>query len=162
MFTFEKCGSCVSGSRQFKTTLFKGQLTIQWQLREKSSLLGSVFLNLRFWRCREGERFPGGSDGEDSARSAGEPGSVPGRGRSPEGGKADPSSVLAGRTLGTVGPGGPRSRGRKELDTTQRLTHTHTEEKAGERQFGKENKCRGLFPNLNLTFSNLVFVYFFN
>ena len=83
VFTFEKYGSCVSGSRQFKTTLFKGQLTIKWKLREKSSFCGSVFLNFRFWHCREVKGFPGGSDGKDSACNAGDPGSVPGLGRSP-------------------------------------------------------------------------------
>ena len=90
VFTFEKYGSCVSGSRQFKTTLFKGQLTIKWKLREKSSFCGSVFLNFRFWHCREVKGFPGGSDGKDSACNAGDPGSIPGLGRSPGEGNGNP------------------------------------------------------------------------
>ena len=33
--------------------------------------------------------FPGGSDGKESACSAGDPGSIPGSGRSPEGGNGN-------------------------------------------------------------------------
>jgi len=39
--------------------------------------------------------FPGGSDGKESACGAGDPGSVPGSGRSPEKEMATPSSILA-------------------------------------------------------------------
>ena len=38
--------------------------------------------------------FPGGSDGKESACSVGDPGSVPGSGRSPEKEMATPSSIL--------------------------------------------------------------------
>ena len=39
--------------------------------------------------------FPGGSDGKESACNAGDPGSTPGLGRSPEKGMATHSSILA-------------------------------------------------------------------
>ena len=41
--------------------------------------------------------FPGDSDGKESACSAGDQGSVPGLGRSPGGGNATCSSILAGK-----------------------------------------------------------------
>ena len=42
--------------------------------------------------------FPGGSDGQESAYNAGDPGSIPGSGRSLEKGMATPSNILAWRT----------------------------------------------------------------
>ena len=50
--------------------------------------------------------FPGGSDGKESACNAGDQGSIPGLGRSPEGGHANPSSILAWRIPWTEEPGG--------------------------------------------------------
>ena len=41
--------------------------------------------------------FPGGSDGKESACNAGDLGSIPGSGRSPEEGMATHSSILAWR-----------------------------------------------------------------
>ena len=41
--------------------------------------------------------FPGGSDGKESAHVAGDLGSIPGLGRSPEEGMATHSSILAWR-----------------------------------------------------------------
>ena len=41
--------------------------------------------------------FPGGSDGKESACNAGDPGLIPGWGRSPEKGMATYSSILAWR-----------------------------------------------------------------
>ena len=55
--------------------------------------------------------FPGGSDGKDSAHNAGDPGSTPGSGRSPEKGMATHSSILAWRIPGTEEPGRLRSTG---------------------------------------------------
>ena len=53
--------------------------------------------------------FPGGSDGKDSARNAGDPGSIPGSGRSPGEGNGYPLQYSC-------------LENRKELDTTERLT----------------------------------------
>ena len=50
--------------------------------------------------------FPGGSDGKESACKAGDPGSIPGSGRSPEEGMATHSSILAWRIPWTEEPGG--------------------------------------------------------
>ena len=50
--------------------------------------------------------FPGGSDGKESACNAGEPGSIPGLGRSPGEGNGHHSSILAWRISWTEEPGG--------------------------------------------------------
>ena len=50
--------------------------------------------------------FPGGSDGKASAYNAGDPGSIPGSGRSPEKEMATHSSILAWKILSTEEPGG--------------------------------------------------------
>ena len=70
--------------------------------------------------------LPDGSDGKESACSAGDPDSVPGLGRSPREGNGNHSSTLAWRIPWTEEPGGSlQSRVLKELDMTERLTHTH-------------------------------------
>ena len=64
--------------------------------------------------------FPGGSDGKDSACNAGDPGSIPGSGRSPGGGHGNPLQYSC-----LENPHGQRSLagysplGHKELDTTE-------------------------------------------
>ena len=56
--------------------------------------------------------FPRGSDGKESTCNAGDPGSVPGSGRSPGEGNGDPLQyILAWRTLWTEEPGGLQSIG---------------------------------------------------
>ena len=55
--------------------------------------------------------FPGGSDSKESACNAEDPGLIPGSGRSPGGGHATHSSVLAWRTPRTEEPGGLQSMG---------------------------------------------------
>ena len=55
--------------------------------------------------------FPGGSDGKESAYKAGDLGSIPGSGRSPEEGMATLSSILAWRIPWTEKPGGLQSMG---------------------------------------------------
>ena len=57
------------------------------------------------------KRFPGDSDGKASAYNAGDPGSIPGLGRSLEKEMATHSSVLAWRIPGTGEPGGLLSTG---------------------------------------------------
>ena len=70
--------------------------------------------------------FPGGSDGEESACSAGYPGLAPGSGRSLEKGMAAHSSIHAWRILWTEELEGYHPWGspwgHKELDTVERLT----------------------------------------
>ena len=50
--------------------------------------------------------FPGGSDGKDSVCKAGEPGSIPGSGRSPGERKVTHSCILAWRIPRIEEPGG--------------------------------------------------------
>ena len=66
--------------------------------------------------------LPGGSDSKESACNAGDPGSIPGSGRSPGEGNGNHSSILAWRIPWTEEPGGLQSMGSQELDTTERLT----------------------------------------
>ena len=58
------------------------------------SLIGSVFLSSNFKYSLYVVGFPGGSDGKVSACNAGDPGSIPGLGRSPEEGNGNPLQYL--------------------------------------------------------------------
>ena len=60
--------------------------------------------------------FPGGADGKESARNAGELGSIPGSGRSPEKGMATHSSIIAWRIPWQRSVARYSPWGRKELD----------------------------------------------
>ena len=67
------------------------------------------------------------SDGKESTYNAGDPGLIPGLGRSLEEEIATHSSILAWRIPWTEEPdSGPW--GLKDSDTTERLTHVHTHE----------------------------------
>ena len=86
---------------------------------------GLVIAFLRYnWYTIYSTGFPGGLDGKESASNAGDLGSIPGLGRSPEEGSGNPlqDSCLEN-------PHGQRSLegcspwGRKESDTTERLNH---------------------------------------
>ena len=67
--------------------------------------------------------FPDDSDGEESTRNVGDPGSIPGLGRSPgeENGYTH-SMFLLGEFLGQRSLAGYSPRSGKELDITERLT----------------------------------------
>ena len=73
------------------------------------------------WVVKKYWVHPGDSDGEESACNVGDPGLIPGLGRSPEEGNGN-SSILAWEIPWTEEPGGLQSIVRKELDTTQQLT----------------------------------------
>ena len=68
--------------------------------------------------------FPGGSDGKESACNAGDWGSIPGLGRSPEKGMATHSSILAWRIPWTKEPGGLESVGSQKATEHAACTHT--------------------------------------
>ena len=65
-------------------------------------------------------RFPGGSDGKASARNAGDPGSIPGLGRSPGEGNGNP---LQYSCLGNSIPGGLWSMGSQRVRHDNDLIH---------------------------------------
>ena len=66
--------------------------------------------------------FPGGSEVKASASNAGDPGSIPGSGRSPGEGNGNPLPVfLPGESHGRRRLVGYSPWGRKESDTTERL-----------------------------------------
>ena len=68
--------------------------------------------------------FPGGLDGKVSAYNAGDPGSIPGSGRSPGEGSSNPLQYLPGKSHGRRSLVGYSPWGRKESDTTERLHFT--------------------------------------
>ena len=69
------------------------------------------------------ENFPGGSDGKESACSAGDPGSISGLGIFPlEKGMVTHSSLLPGESHGQRSLAGYGAWGRKESEVTERLT----------------------------------------
>ena len=72
---------------------------------------------LQIGTCHLPLGFPGSSDGKESACNAGDLGSIPGSGRSPEEGNGIRSSILAWRIPWTEEPGGFQSRG------SQRASH---------------------------------------
>ena len=67
--------------------------------------------------------FSGGSDGKESACNAGDPGLIPGLGRSPKEGMTTYSSILAWRIHKQRSLVGYSPWGHKESDTTEWLTH---------------------------------------
>ena len=71
--------------------------------------------------------FPGGLDGKESARSAEDPGSIPGLGRSPGEGNGKTSPVFLPREFhGQWSLAGYRPWGHKESDMTEQLSVTHS------------------------------------
>ena len=72
------------------------------------------------------EGLPGGSEGKESARKAGDVGSIPGWVRSPGEGHGNPLQFLPGDSRGHRSPAGYRPWGRKGSDTTERLTTAPT------------------------------------
>ena len=65
----------------------------------------------RSFSCSYTASFPGGSDRKESSCNAGDPGLIPGLGRSPGEGKATQSSILAWRIPWTEDPGRLQSTG---------------------------------------------------
>ena len=61
------------------------------------------------------ESFPGGADGKESACNAGDPGLIPGLGRSPGEGNDNPLVILAWRIPWTEEPGGLQSMGSQRV-----------------------------------------------
>ena len=77
---------------------------------------------MSFARIREMTGLPCNSDGKESAGNAGDPGSIPGLGRSSGEGNGNPTVFLPGESHGQRTLAGYRPWGCKELDTTERLT----------------------------------------
>ena len=70
--------------------------------------------------------FLSSSDDKESTCNAGDPGSIPGLGRSSGEEMATLSSILAWRISWMEEPGGLQFMGLQMLDTTERLTHTQS------------------------------------
>ena len=81
-------------------------------LGEQNHLKNFIYFILFSWLCwvfvavyRLSRIFPGGSEGNASACNAGDPGSIPGSGRSPGEGMATHSRTLAWKIPWTEEPG---------------------------------------------------------
>ena len=68
--------------------------------------------------------FPGSSEVKESASNVGDPGSIPGSGRSPGEGNGTPLQYSCLENPMDKEPGGLQSTGRKESDTTEQLHFT--------------------------------------
>ena len=66
------------------------------------------------------KRFPGGSDGKESAYSVGDPGAIPGSRRPPGEGQGDPLQYSCLEKSTDCSP-----RGHEAWDTTERPSHLH-------------------------------------
>ena len=89
-----------------------------------NSVVWLILFSITFWapsRLQWG--FHGGSDGKVSACNVGDPGLIPGLGRSPGEGNGNP---LPGKFHGLRSLVGYSPWGRKELDTTEQLHFTLT------------------------------------
>ena len=71
--------------------------TMKYYSAVKKNAFESVLMR---WMKLEPVVFPGGSDGKASACNAGDPGSVPGSGRSPGEGYGNPLQFLPGKSHG--------------------------------------------------------------
>ena len=65
--------------------------------------------------------FPGGSDGKESACNAGDPGSIPGSGRSPGEGNGNPLQYSCLKNSMDIGACQATAHGASESDTTEWL-----------------------------------------
>ena len=73
--------------------------------------------------------FLGGSEGKASARNAGDPGSIPGLGRSPGEGHGNPTPVfLPGEANGQKSLASYSSQGCKESDMTAMTEQAHAQQ----------------------------------
>ena len=77
-----------------------------------------------FWGSQEGCQGPGSSEGKTSACNVGDPGSIPGSGRSPGEGNSNPLQYSCLENPRDKGACRASPRGHKESDTTERL-HFH-------------------------------------
>ena len=114
------------GMMQFQARKPRGSLGATSCCERWGSPLPCCHLDLRLLVFRTERELipvisPGGSSGKESACNAGDLGSIPGSGRSPEKGMATHSSILAWEIPRREEPGGLQSMGLKELETTERL-----------------------------------------
>ena len=70
--------------------------------------------------------LPGGSGGKESACNAGDPGSIPGSGRSPGEGMATHSNILFGESHGQRSLVSYSPWGHKQLNMIEATEHVHT------------------------------------
>ena len=102
----------------FPTSLFK--LIPKYFILFDAVVNGTVFLILlRLFIASVQKGFPGGSDGEECACNEGDPGLIPGSGRSPGEGNGSPLQYSCQRSLARYSPWDC-----KELDMAEQLAHS--------------------------------------
>ena len=111
--------------KQFKKPGWKTQWGNLYFKHYRHYVRGLLIAFLRYnWYTIYSTGFPGGLDGKESSSNAGDLGSIPGLGRSPEEGSGNPHQYSY-----LENPHGQRSLegcspwGRKESDTTEQLNH---------------------------------------
>ena len=105
--------------------------------REKQYPLVIILLSVLLRRSIWVSWLPCGSEGKEFTYDAGDPGSIPGSGRSPGGGNATHSSILAWRIPPTEEPGGLQSMGWQRVSHSWAANTAHTPSK-GEKLMGEE------------------------
>ena len=130
---FSRCGQRGTGRKRRNFIACSGNLGFTKILRIKLTY-PEINNNLRHTVSSQGSKhsfveyqtwdFPRGSDDKESACNAGDLGSIPGLGSSPEKEMATHSSILAWRIPWTEEPGGLLSGGHMSWDMTERVIHT--------------------------------------
>ena len=85
------------------------------------------------------QSFPGGSDGKESACNAGDPGLIPGLGRSPGEGNGNPLQYSCLGNLMDRGAWRATVMGHKESETIERLSLMNQYEKSPQKEIGKRS-----------------------
>ena len=100
----------------------------------KIKTIGTNGITKQNIKNKKEKNFPGSSDSKASAYNAGDPGSIPGSGRSLGEGKGQPTPILLpGKSQGLRSLVGYSPWGHKELETTERLRF-HLIDKGGKEQ----------------------------
>ena len=94
-----------------------------WGSEKKNESTSDWILVYDINKCISYTGLPGGSDGKESTYNAGDPGLIPGSGRSPREGWQPTPVFLPGESHGQRSLVGHSLWGHKELDTTEQLTH---------------------------------------
>ena len=93
--------------------------------------------------------LPWCSDGKESSCNAGDPGSIPGSGRSPGGGRGNPLQYSCPENPWTEGPGGLQSVGSQRVGHSWAADHKHSagtlRSPARAESHPKEKKCQWEF-----------------
>ena len=106
------------------STLAVSRTSCKWSQSAWTRLSGLFYAASRFWAPSVLQwRFPGGSDGKASACNVGDPGSVPGLGRSPGEGNGNPLQYSCLKIPWTEEPGRLQSMGSQRVGPDWATSH---------------------------------------